>query len=65
MGTVFAIGVTLGFIGSSFASWLAVRWEWQNRRRLERRVDELYRHFACGGGYIGCNGGPKCTSDHK
>ena len=34
-------------------------------RAIERDVKKLMRHFACGQGYVGCNGGPKCEWEHK
>lgn len=34
-------------------------------RRLEVDHHELRRDLSCGGGILGCKGGPKCTSDHK
>lgn len=35
--------------------------------RLRRSAEWLHRLSAhvCGHGYIGCNGGPNCDSDHK
>jgi hypothetical protein len=63
------VSIALAFV-CGFASALLVAvligWqEWRERRKLEYRVDNLYRHFACGEGYLGCNGGPNCPYDHK
>jgi hypothetical protein len=62
---MFALGLATGIILMMFLSALNVPYEWRKRHELERRVDKLYRHLACGQGYVGCTGGPRCTSDHK
>lgn len=60
-----AISFISGMVVMCFIAWAIIHSEWENRRQLERRVNELYRHLSCGAGILGCNGGPKCTSDHK
>lgn len=52
-----------GVIVAAILSWIVNRVEWHERRRLKSRVDNLYRHLACGAGYVGCKGGPKCEFD--
>lgn len=61
----FAHGTAFGMFLCFLLWWVADRCEWKARRKLERRVDELYRHSSCGEGYLGCNGGPNCPWDHK
>ena len=61
----FAIGFACGMAITFGASWIFQRYEWVARRKLEQRVDKLYRHLACGAGIIGCSGGPNCKWDHK
>ena len=34
-------------------------------RRAAEWLQRLERHGVCGQGYIGCNGGPECSSSHK
>ena len=64
-----ALAAVLGFsagvaLCSATASILMKR-EWSARHRIESRVNKLYLHLSCGQGYLGCKGGPRCTSDHK
>jgi hypothetical protein len=61
----FGIGVLVGIGLTGFAAWIGLRAEWKNQNRIERDVQSLMRHFACGQGFIGCNGGPKCRWEHK
>ena len=39
--------------------------EWSERRRLNRRVDDIEKHLSCAQGFLGCKAGKYCTSDHK
>lgn len=63
------MGVAFAFIGgcvvTTFFGWLVMQQEWRARRELERKVKEIWEHLACGGGYLGCSGGPHCNYDHK
>ena len=65
MITGFVLGLSVGFFGAVAYEAVAVHRERAKRIKLERRVDELYKHLACGKGYLGCDGGPKCKWDHK
>lgn len=66
---VFALGFACGVIVcgvSCFGSvYAASRYEWHKRMCIERDVKKLMRKLACGQGYVGCTGGPNCSSDHK
>ncbi len=57
----FLAGMTTAVI----LAWMAARREWHNRRKLERRVNDLWKHLSCGEGHLGCDGGPECPWDHK
>jgi hypothetical protein len=60
--------ITSFLCGMAFMAALSALWlwrEWSNRRSVERRVEQLYEHLSCGGGILGCNGGPNCHWDHK
>lgn len=65
----FSIGFVAGVVVSgtffAFACWAGSSWEWKQRRKVERDVSKLMRAFACGQGFVGCTGGPRCTSSHK
>lgn len=66
---VFAIGFSCGVVVCGIACFASVyaasRYEWSQRMYLERDVKKLMRKLACGAGYVGCQGGPMCNSDHK
>lgn len=57
----FLLGFTCAFMVAAFIGWR----EWENRERLERKVDRLYKHLSCGQGILGCTAGPNCHWDHK
>ena len=63
------MGAILGFIGGIVATcclFVYLSWhEWRDRVRLQNKVDRLHKHLSCGGGILGCPGGPKCDWDHK
>ena len=61
----FATGLATGVLTVYIAQHALARFDLARVRKLERRVDELYRNLACGQGYVGCGGGPRCSSDHK
>lgn len=68
-----AIGFASGVIvcAASIFSLLVVaasedaRKEWEDKQKIKYDVQKLMRKLACGKGYVGCTGGPKCDSDHK
>lgn len=66
---IFAIGFASGVAVCGISCFALIyaqsRYEWQQRNRLERDVQKLMRKLACGAGYVGCQGGPYCNSDHK
>lgn len=62
---LFLCGLTIGIIASLFVSMLAMFREWDNRRKLESKVDRLWKHLSCGQGILGCTAGPRCDWDHK
>lgn len=57
----FLCGLT---VATTFMAYLGWR-EWRSRASLERKVDRLYQHLSCGGGILGCTGGPNCQWEHK
>lgn len=61
----FAIGFLSATILMFALLLLAMNREWDKRRKIENKVEELYRHLACGQGFVGCKGGPNCNWDHK
>ena len=69
----FVVGFALGIFTTCYliitCSWLIYERRIYERRccdqKLEERVDLLYGKLTCGGGMLGCSGGPHCTSDHK
>ena len=56
---------TAGFAFATLLFWFMNVKEWHERKKLSNRIDDLHKHLACGAGFLGCKGGPKCTSDHK
>jgi hypothetical protein len=65
MDLQFALGAFLSLGIVWFCAWMRARVEWAARRDLERRLSKLERNLCCGAGFVGCTGGPRCTSDHK
>ena len=65
MGVEFLLGILASALVWAIASYLLRTREWKNRRRLESRVDRIWKHLSCSKGYLGCDGGPKCNWDHK
>lgn len=61
----FALGSLFGLSLAAFIAWRIDRSRDKLSLKTTNDVKELMRHFACGQGYVGCNGGPKCPWDHK
>jgi len=61
----FITGVGVGLCLASFLYGFVERRAAPGRHGIDMRLKYLERHLCCGKGYFGCDGGPKCTSDHK
>ena len=61
----FVEGYILGILTVIGLAGIATYAEWQKRRKIEMRVDRIWKHLTCGKGILGCDEGPNCTWDHK
>jgi hypothetical protein len=65
MNWEFMLGFGLGFGSCLGLAFLHTCYEWAARRQMQRRVDQLWEHLACGQGYLGCDAGRNCKWSHK
>jgi len=63
--TSFIGGCIVGGLAVLIVADMLLHWEWSHRRKIERKVDEMWKHLACGKGILGCDAGPDCDWDHK
>lgn len=61
----FCFGVLVGVVVLVAILWFVARWEWQQRVKINRRLEYLERNLCCGKGVFGCRQGPNCDWDHK
>ena len=66
---MFVLGIGLGFVigvvATLFLGMFAIDWEWNERQKIDRRLQYLEKNLCCGKGVFGCDGGPNCFWDHK